>query len=211
MKAVVVSHGEVKDFEYIRKVMAGADLIVCADGGCEYVIKCGLIPDALIGDLDSIDYEILEVVKDTNCCIIRYPREKDYTDTELAVNYALDQGSDEIILLAGTGDRLDHSLANIFLLVKLLNRSIKACLINENNTVYITNNTITLKGNIGDLVSLIPVGGDVEGIYTDGLQYRLSGHGIKMGEPLGISNVFTNEEVNVRIKSGILLVIKSFD
>jgi thiamine pyrophosphokinase len=211
MKAVVVSHGEVKDFEFVKKIMAEADLIVCADGGCEYVTKCGLVPDVLIGDLDSIDHETLESIKNTSCIIIRYPREKDYTDTELAVNYALDHGADEIIMLAGTGDRLDHSLANIFLLIKLVNRSIKACLVNENNTVYITNDSITLKGNIGDLVSLIPAGGDVEGIYTEGLQYRLSGHDIKMGEPLGISNVFTSEEVSVRIKSGTLLVIKSFD
>jgi thiamine pyrophosphokinase len=212
MKAAIVSHGEIRDYDYIRKIMEECDIIVCADGGLEYVQKCGLIPDALIGDLDSVSNDALEKLQGVGKTkIVKYPREKDYTDTQLAVDYAVEQGADEIVLLGSTGDRIDHSLANLLLLVKLIRNNIKSCVIDEKNSIFITNNSIKLNGNIGDLVSLIPIGGDVTGIFTDGLQYRLCGATITLGDPLGISNVFTSKEIEVKIESGYLLVIKSKD
>jgi thiamine pyrophosphokinase len=211
MKAVIVSHGDIKDFKFAGNIMRDCDLIVCADGGGEYAVKCGILPGALIGDLDSIDKDILEEIKSSGCTIVQYPREKDYTDTQLAIDYAISKGANELVLLGSTGDRLDHSLANIFLLVKLSKQNIKASIVNEKNTIYITRDTIELQGNPGELLTLLPVGGDVNGIYTQGLQYRLSGQNIRMGEPLGISNVFTDRKASIKIDSGFLLVIKSFD
>lgn len=211
MKAVVVSHGEVKDMDFASKIMRDCSMLVCADGGGAYAVRCGIMPDVLIGDLDSIDTESLSIIKNSNCRIIKYPPEKDFTDTQLSIDYAIGQGADEIIILAGTGDRLDHTLANVFLLMKLLKSGIKACLINENNTVYVIKDNIKISGKRGELLSLLPVGGDVKGITTCGLQYRLSGSDMNMGDPLGISNVFTEEEACVKIESGYLLVIKSRD
>lgn len=211
MKAAVVSHGKVEDLDYTGKIMKSCDMIICADGGAEYALKCGLLPDALIGDLDSVDDCILDSIKNYNTRIVKYPKEKDYTDTQLAVDYAIEQGADEIVLLGSLGDRQDHSLANILLLVKLIKCGIKSCIINEKNEIYVTDSSITLKGNKGDLVSLIPVGCDTRGISTEGLQYRLSGATIPLGDPLGISNVFTGEEMKVTLESGLLLIIKSRD
>ena len=211
MKACVVSHGEIKDYGYIGSIMKDCDFIVCADGGGEHVIRCGLMPDALIGDLDSIGQETLEKISNSHCIIVKYPRSKDYTDTQLAINYAIENGADDIVLLGSIGDRLDHSLANIFLMVKLVEQGIRACAINEKNSVYIIKDKIKLKGKIGDLVSLLPIGGDVRGISTHGLSYKLEGKNINMGDPLGISNVFICEDVQIKIESGYLLVIKSID
>lgn len=211
MKAVVVSHGEIKDIDFACSVMKDCDLLVCADGGGEYAVRCGIMPDCLIGDLDSINSESLAAIQNRGCSIIRYPREKDFTDTQLAINYALEHGASEIVILAGTGDRLDHTLANIFLLVKLAKSGIKACLINEKNTVYCISSDIKLAGKAGELLSLIPAGGDVRGIYTRGLKYKLSGSNMSMGDPLGISNVYTENEAYIKIESGYLLVIKSRD
>jgi thiamine pyrophosphokinase len=211
MKACIVSHGEIRDYEYIRSIVESCDLIVCADGGAEHVIKCGLLPDVVIGDLDSIEKNILEKLINSKCRVIQHPRDKDYTDTQLAINYAIEAGAIDIILLGCTGDRLDHSLANIFILFKLIEFDINVRIINEKNTVYIIKDEIKLKGSIGDLISLLPIGGDVGGIYTKGLKYKLEGKNIAMGDPLGISNVFISEDIEINIKSGYLLVIKAKD
>lgn len=211
MRAVIVSHGEVNDYEYIGNIMRDSDMVVCADGGAEYPLKCGIIPHAVIGDLDSINQDVLKSLNDKGCIIIKHPREKDYTDTQLAIDYAIENGAREIIMVASIGDRLDHTLANIFLLVKLAKKNIYAHLINEKNTIYIVSNSISLKGNLGDLISLIPLGGNVKGIYTEGLKYKLDDATMEIGDPLGISNVFINEDINIKIESGYLLVIKSRD
>lgn len=211
MKAVIVSHGEIKNIGFASNIMNDCDMLVCADGGGAYAVRCGLTPDALVGDLDSIDNISLSIIQNSNCRIIKYPREKDYTDTQIAIDYAIGQGADEIVILAGTGDRLDHTLANVFLLVKLMKSGKRACLINEKNTVYVINDNIRISGKKGDLLSLLPVGGDVGGITTSGLKYRLSGSDMNMGDPLGISNVFTDEEAYIKIEHGYLLVIKSRD
>ncbi|MDI6619085.1 MAG: thiamine diphosphokinase [Clostridiales bacterium] len=211
MRAVVVSHGMIKEFESAREIMKSGDIVICADGGAEYAIRCGITPDVLIGDFDSIDSEILNKIKNLNCKIIKYPKEKDYTDTELAVNYAVDGGYKSITILGGIGERLDHTLANIFLLLKLAGANIEAKIINEKNVIYVINDKTEICGDIGDTLSLIPVGGDVRGIYTEGLKYKLSGRTIAMGSPIGVSNVFTSEKAKVKIESGYLLIIKSKD
>jgi thiamine pyrophosphokinase len=212
LKAAVVAHGRVDDYDYIRSFLADCDMIVCADGGAEHVLACNLMPDAVIGDLDSISSSLLEKLEKCNCKIVRYPREKDFTDTQLAVNYALANGADEIILLGCIGERLDHSMANIFLLVKLLRAGIRHVnIVNEKNSIYITDGIISLKGSIGDTVSLIPIGGSIKGIYTRGLKYPLKGETIELGNSLGISNVFTEPEVEIKFEEGYLLVFKSRD
>lgn len=211
MKAVVVSNGDIKDINFAKDILKDSHIIIAADGGSRHILNSGFMPDALIGDLDSVDEETLDKIKTSSCAIVKYPREKDYTDTQIAIDYAIEKKADEIILLGCVGDRLDHTLANIFLLVKLIKQGIKACIVNEKNAIYITDHCIELNGNIGDLLSLIPVGGDVTGIYTKGLKYGLAGKTIKMGDPLGISNVFIDNKIEVKIESGYLLVILSRD
>lgn len=211
MRAVIVSHGAIHDLGYAKKIMMDCQIVVCADGGAEYAVKCGIIPDAVIGDLDSIDSDVLEKLQDSGCSIIKYPKDKDYTDTQLAIDYAVNHGAHEIVMLGSLGNRMDHSLANVFLLVKLIKSGIVPCIIDEHNSIYITDSTIRLNGREGDIVSLLPVGGDVTGVYTHGLKYRLNGSVLPMGDPLGISNVFLKDEAVVTISSGLLLVIKSRD
>ncbi|KPU43970.1 thiamine pyrophosphokinase [Oxobacter pfennigii] len=211
MKAAVVSHGTVKDISHLKALLNECQLLVCADGGAQYVLNCGMFPDAVIGDLDSIDENILKKLVNNNVEIIKYPKEKDFTDTELAIDYCINKDADEIMLLGSIGDRMDHTLANILLLVKLVGQNIKACIINEKNRIYITDSSLSLKGNVGDILSLIPVSGDVQGVRTNGLQYELSGATLSFGSSIGISNVFMDEEISVTIDSGYLLIIKSND
>ncbi len=211
MRAAIVSNGEIHDLENAANIMKDCHFIVCADGGTEYVLKCGLMPNAVVGDLDSVGQDVLKEIGNLKCKIIKYPREKDYTDTQLAIDYAISQGADEIMMLGSIGSRIDHSLANILLMIKLVKAGITPCIINENNIIYITDNNIKLRGKPGDTVSLIPVGGDVTDVYTSGLKYGLNGNTLSMGEPIGVSNVFLYDEASVAVGKGFLLVIKSND
>jgi len=211
MKAAVISHGEILDYEYTRDIIKGCDIVICADGGAEYAVKCGINPDIVIGDLDSIDSAVLNIVVKSGSKVIKYPKDKDYTDTQLAIDYAISEGAHEIVMVGSVGDRIDHSLANIFTLVKMAQKNIKAMVVNEKNTVYITNNCLKLNGKVGDIVSIIPICGDASGIYTDGLQYKLYDATITMGDPLGISNVFDSENISIKVGTGYLLVILARD
>lgn len=211
MKAVIVSHGRIDDISFAKSVMESGDMIVCADGGAEFAFKCGLTPDACVGDFDSISAAGLEMVKKKCPTVIRYPAEKDYTDTQLAIRYAAGKGADEMVLLGCIGDRIDHTAANILLLAGLLKADIKASIVNEKNTVYMTDSGIKVNGKPGEPLSLIPIGGDALGVRTRGLRYVLSDQNIRMGNPIGVSNVFTSTQAEITIESGMLLVIKSTD
>lgn len=210
MKAAVVSSGDIKDYGYLKGILSECTMIVCADGGAAHVNRCGMTPDAVVGDLDSIDSKTYEGLKNS-CIIEKYPREKDYTDTQLAIEYAIRNGADDILLLGCTGERLDHTLANILLLIHLLKRNVNACLINEKNTIFAVKDHIVIGGNPGDLLSLVPVIEDAKGIFTSGLKYALVDGIIQAGEPLGISNVFVEKQAEIRLSSGYLLIIKSRD
>jgi thiamine pyrophosphokinase len=134
MKIAVIANGE-WDPEWGRKEFAQKpiDVLICADGGGNLAISSGKIPDVLIGDLDSITEENLNRCRENNTKIKKYPREKDQTDLELALEYAetylkaYGTQEDEISLYAGAGKRLDHLLGNIALMLQAAenNRKIK--------------------------------------------------------------------------------------
>lgn len=211
MKTCVISNGEFNDCDYIRRLINDCDYVICADGGTNIAYSIGIIPDLIIGDLDSAKKEIIDYYKKSGVKVEKYPSEKDETDTQLATLRALELGSDEIIYIASIGSRFDHSIANISLLLYLLKKNIKGMIVNEKNEIHLIDRTLELEGKIGDIVSLIPYSVDVKGIYTHGLYYSLSGQDMSLEMPYGISNVFIENKIKVDIDSGLLLVIKSKD
>ena len=116
MTGIIVCSGSITDYALIEKYFEKADLIICADGGANHLRKLGKLPDILVGDFDSISEGDLDLLLAANVEIVRFPSEKDATDTQLAVQLAMDRGCDEVILLGAAGTRLDHTLANVFLL-----------------------------------------------------------------------------------------------
>lgn len=209
MKALVISNGEIKDYDYYKLFIKNYDIIICADGGANHSFYMDVIPSAIIGDLDSVRNEILDFYMQNDVRIEKYPAMKDETDTQLAMLKAIELGADDITFIGAIGDRFDHSYSNLSLLLYLLNRNIKGKIINEKNEIYLINKSIELNGKIGGIISLIPYSQNVEEIYTEGLYYALSGQNMSLEMPYGISNIFTKEKASIRIKSGLLLVIKS--
>ena len=211
MTGVIVSGGNVKDYSYIKKYFDNADMVVCADSGAGHLKKLGIIPDILLGDFDSIcskDYE--DFIK-AGVQILKFPLEKDMTDTELAVKLAVERGCKKIIILGGLGTRMDHSLANIFLLKKLLDIGIEGIIADEHNEIVLINGRIKLEKENGITISLIPLADKAVGVTTKGLYYPLDNKTIQLGSSWGVSNEFTDDSAEVSLTEGLLLVMKTKD
>ncbi len=208
MKAVIFAGGDIGNYEKVRKYLSDSDLIICADSGAEHAFNMGVIPDLLVGDMDSISPASLEKVKQLGIENHGFPSEKDYTDTELALDIALKQGANEAILLGGLGDRPDHSLANIFLMVSFKKLGLELKLADENWEMFLIDRPVEVGGEKGNILSLIPITPEVTGVTTKGLYYPLKDETLFMGPARGISNIFLGNIAKVTIKQGLLLAVK---
>lgn len=213
MKALLVANGDLDDIQFLNNEVLKYhyDLIVCADGGVNKLIKLDIIPHLVMGDFDSIDQETYKFLVERDIKRIKYPKEKDETDTELVLNYLIDNHYTDITMIGCLGSRIDHTLVNIYLLYKLLNNNIYGRIINKNNLMYLINDNTTFKNRINETVSLIPLSDEVVGITTKGLFYPLKNASMKKDKPIGISNIIISEEAEVKIKKGELLIIISKD
>ena len=203
MIALIVGNGEVSD--EIKNELPENTFVICADGGIRHMKKLGLRPDIIIGDMDSADIEIDEEKA------IRYPVKKDFTDSEISVDYAINHGFEEIIMLGFTGTRLDHTITNLFLLKKISESGRKGVIIDKHNKIFYAERENVILGKMGDIVSIIPIGEDVSGITTNGLEYPLNNETLEFGKSRGVSNVMTGECCEIMIESGTAMIIKSKD
>ncbi|MCF6248650.1 MAG: thiamine diphosphokinase, partial [Desulfobacula sp.] len=136
MKCVIIASGDLDYTEQVIRLIRNAELIICADGGAGHLKKLGILPHVLIGDFDSITLEDKLFFIEKQVKVISFPPEKDKTDSALCVDYALEQKVTDITLLGMTGTRLDHTLANIFLLKQICLKNIPARIINTTNQIY---------------------------------------------------------------------------
>ncbi|NTV91109.1 MAG: thiamine diphosphokinase [Clostridiales bacterium] len=213
MTGVVVCGGIMRDHEAIRHYFNCADMVICADSGASHLKKLGITPDFLIGDMDSIDPQDLQELQKKGVITVRHPVEKDMTDSELALETAADKGCTRVFILGATGTRLDHSLANVFLLKRLHDKGISGIIADEKNELTLIDSEICLSRNgEQDLrISLIPMTPFVSGVTTEGLYYPLDNAFFEMGTTWGVSNEFTGDEARITIKEGLMLVVKSRD
>lgn len=210
MKTVIIGNGEICDYSFCKKILRSADKIVCADGGTRHAINMEIIPDVIIGDMDSSSKLHVDHFRKAGVEIIRYPKDKDKTDMHICMEYAL-AFSKEIILLGATGNRIDHLMANISLLKLGLESDILISIRDNKNCIRMIKDSIVLEGEKGDFFSLIPFSEKVEGIKVKGAHYELDDASMEFGNPYGISNYFKDSRVLVSIRNGYLLVIKSED
>ncbi|WP_054739155.1 thiamine diphosphokinase [Cellulosilyticum ruminicola] len=210
MKILILTNGGYGDYSFCKNADT-YDYIICADAGMKHCRKLNLIPHLIVGDFDSTNMLDLMYYEDLNVPIHRFSTHKDETDTELALRYAIEEGATEVVIWGAVGSRLDHTLGNVHLLYSALKQGVKVTLMNEKNTVMLVDNMIELKGQIGQLVSLIPFSEKVEGISTIGLAYSLSEDTLWVGSSIGVSNYMTSSKAIIKVKAGFLLVILAND
>ena len=211
MKAVIVSGGKAPSKELLFHEIKDADIIIGADKGCETLYKFNISPDYILGDFDSIDIDIIDKIEIEDSKKLKFKKEKDFTDTEIAFNLAIENKADEIILLGATGTRYDHSLSNIGLLLKGLNLNKDVKIKDNNNTIFLINKSISLKGNIGQIISFYAYCNIVRNLTLNGCKYNLENYDLKLGDGLITSNEFLKDEINVTFDEGNLLIIYSND
>jgi thiamine pyrophosphokinase len=208
MKVGVVASGDLDGGD--ASLLDGADLIVAADGGAGALDRLGRRAGLLVGDLDSVDAALVERLAASGTRVERHPADKEASDTELALESAFRAGATEIVLLGATGGtRLDHELANLLLLAEpgLAGRNVR--IVHGASTVRAVRGgeTLELAAAIGDLVSLLPIGGDAVGIGTRGLRWALEGATLRIGRSRGLSNEVIATPASVRLERGTLLVV----
>jgi thiamine pyrophosphokinase len=211
MKCVIIAGGDLNQTDEVRDLITASDLIVCADGGAGHLRALNILPHVLVGDLDSIQDEDRSFFAENKVKILSFPPRKNFTDSELCVSWAIDHHATDVTFLGVTGTRLDHTLANIFLLRRLVRENIPARIINQTNEIHMVTDQLRLAGRAGDLLSLVPVTRQVTGVTLEGLEYPLSNATLEMGSSLGISNVFRADTASVSVGDGILIVTKSRD
>ena len=192
-RCIIVGAGEFheKTWNYDKE-----DYLIAADGGFEHLRKMEIIPDLLIGDMDSIEQEY----SDSDVTIKKLPREKDDTDMLAAIKEGLAQGYKEFIIYGALGgERIDHSLANIQCLLYLYNHGATGIL-------YGAHDRINYPASMRGMVSVFAFSQDAEGVTEQGLKYSIQDTTIKMEFPIGISNEFIGQESMIEVKNGMLLI-----
>jgi len=186
------------------------DWVIAADGGAAVALKLGLHPRVVVGDLDSLPIRVRSRLEKEGCLFEQHPPHKDETDTELAIQYALAHGSDEVVLLGAAGGRLDHALANVFLLGMPALEKVRARIVAGRTEVWLLRGgrTMDIHGQPGDTVTLLPVGQAAVGVTTTGLEWKLHDDTLPFGLARGVSNVMTSDTARVALREGLLLVFR---
>jgi thiamine pyrophosphokinase len=207
MKALIFANGEIVDGVMVDQALAYASeaLIVAADGGARVAQHYGITPQTVIGDLDSLSPEELDAL---SAHVIQHPAEKNETDLELALMWAVEQGADWLRVIGATGGRIDQMMSNIYLLALpiLAGRDVK--LVAGKQAMWLARpGAARIAGARGDTVSLIPLNGTVRGLRTENLYYPLNDEALDFGPARGVSNVMTAAESVVTVGDGVLLVV----
>lgn len=215
MKYLIVSGGNVSEgfLTYMVK-NGGFDVILAADAGMEALYRDHVLPDIIVGDFDSVNPDTLEYFHDKEQIeICMLTPEKNDTDTEHAIREAIRRGAHEIVILGGTGSRIDHVLGNICLLGIGLEEHVDIRMVDEHNRIRMIDSPLKIqkKDQFGKYISLIPFSGRAEGVTLKGFKYPLDNYTMGGFNSLGISNEIVDDEAEISFTSGQMIVIESKD
>ncbi len=181
------------------------DLLIAVDAGLGRIHELGLTPSLIIGDLDSVDHDLLRLYPEVE--LIRHPREKNETDTELAMLWCIDRGVKNVVICNSLQGRFDHGLALVQNLALLRSEAIAARVESANQMLWFLEAETHLKGREGCLLSLLAWGGEARFAGSEGLQYSLQGVRLQPWQARGISNRVVGAEASIRLASGDILAI----
>lgn len=211
MKTLIVSGGDMPSTILLKRYVDWSDYIICADRGYEALEPLSIVPDLLIGDMDSISKKNKQKLSQLPIEIQLLNPIKDETDTEMAVEYAIRKHTSELRLLGGIGTRLDHTLGNIFLLEKYLKNFSRFEIINEHNWIYLLSRGKHKIINRGyKYVSFLAITDEVL-ITINNMAYEVDHLCLKRSSPRGISNELIEQEAEITIHNGLALCIYSRD
>lgn len=211
MRSIIIANGSPFPGQATEEALAIARqdaFVIAVDGGGDNALRLNVKPSLIIGDLDSIKVDTLAMYREQGIEIMEFDVAKDETDLELALIEAQKRGATWIRILAAIGNRLDQTLANIYLLALPCLADVDVKIIaGKQSTWLLSAGDHPIPGAIGDTVSLLPFGGDALGISTKGLAYPLHDETLFKGPARGISNVISEADARLRLRQGRLIVI----
>jgi thiamine pyrophosphokinase len=209
LRAVIFANGNFKKSSIPLPGLRKDDLLIAADGGAQHFQELGLRPAIVVGDMDSISPVLLKDLKTQGSQFIVYPQDKDQTDLELALTYAAQSGVKEVLFFGVLGGRLDQSLANLMLLTRDDWKDLSLVISNAPDIAYVMRDhgSISLRGNSGDIVSLIPLSAVVTEVSTHGLRWPLKNAELTLGNTISVSNEMLEKSARIEIGIGKLLLV----
>ncbi len=193
-----------------------ADRVIAADYGAHHALAWGWPIHLLIGDLDSLSPTEIASLRAAGTPMVIAPAAKDETDLELALAHALAEGTRELVICGALGGRADHMLANVLMLARLDLAGVATVIADGAQTLRLLrcagaaegqDASMAVDGSPGDLLTLLPLAGNAEGVRTAGLLYPLADETLFFAHARGVSNVFESEVAHVSLRRGMLLII----
>lgn len=209
MKGLLIAAGNPPEKGLIKETASKVDIVVCADGGLKYTLDSGIVPDIVMGDFDSLPEEYFGRIN-SEVEVKKFPPEKDFTDTEIALKKMIDRGCTDITILGAIGTRMDHVLGNFFTLIEVHKEGATGRILDAHNEVeYLTLGEAKVNKGGFKYISIIPL--EETMVSTKGFKYEVKALTIKPGMTIGISNELLDEEGEIEIHKGSCFVIKSKD
>lgn len=205
--AIIIANGKApKKTQLDYFISKKYSTLICADGGANTALKLNLVPNFIIGDFDSISIKALEFFE-SKTKFIRIKRQND-TDVEKALKFLISKNFTDVLLVGATGDRLDHTICNLGIIIKYFNK-INISLLHENSFLRAYNSDVKLNTKIGETISIYAFDKKTK-ITSKGLKYPLKNISLPFGEKESTSNIAAKNFINLKISNGIIFVIRDF-
>ncbi|MBI3162807.1 MAG: thiamine diphosphokinase [Chloroflexi bacterium] len=199
-RIIIFANGDLPNPEKARALLREDDFIIAADGGARHALALKITPNFIIGDMDSLP-STFNLKPET---FIHFPKDKNETDLELAIQHALTLNPEQIIIIAALGGRIDQTLGNIALILRPSSAVLR--LDDGIEEIIPCRDNVQITGAIGNTVSLIPWQGEVTGVFTENLRWHLHHETLYPDKTRGISNEMTADIATIQIRSGLLLI-----
>lgn len=204
-KIAIIANGSMNNKELHKELLKDFDIFICADGGANNAKEFGILPDYIIGDLDSLKISVFNHFKELGKTKIIKDTNEDKTDLELAINLAETLYPSEIKIFGAIGDRIDHTLANIYCLDKI-SPEIVAEIVDDKNIIRLIKKATDIKGEKNDIISVLPLS-DVFNLNYLGFKWDVKNLDTKSGW-FGISNKMLGNNASINFSEGKILVVK---
>ena len=209
MRAAIFLHGSPDSPGLIRHVAGRADLVVAADGGARYALKAGVMPDLVVGDMDSLGEDFARKIERRGATLERHPVRKDKMDGHLAVLAARERGATAADLLCAAGGRLGALFATPHILLAAERIGLRSTVVADRGRMFVIEaGTRTVHGTPQDSISIFPLSGPAAGVTLEGMEYPLENASLQPGDTLGFHNELIGTEARVSVGEGALLVVQ---